>query len=126
MNKYAALAESHWRTWLPSRYAAVGDRISFFSELGQEVSDRIASLELDLLSPEVGGEDFLTRVGRRNTARLQAEEIVLREMVLLPAEMGLDLEDEADELPARWNVPSAIETVAAVASTASLVVGVRR
>ena len=126
MNKYATLAENHWRTWLPSRYAAIGDRNTFFSELGQEVSDRIASLQLDLLPPEVAGEDFLTRVGRRNMARLQAEEIVLREIVLLPAETDPDVEDEADELPPEWDVPTAIETVSAVAATEPLVGGARR
>ena len=48
-------------------------------------------------------------------ARMQAEEMVLRELVLLPAETSAD-EDESDELPAAWAIPSAQETVAAVAA----------
>ncbi len=115
MNKYGAMAQSHWRTWLPSRYAMIADPSSVFSELGIQVSDQIATLELDLLGPEVAGEDFLTRVGRRNMARLQAEELTLRELVLLPAET--QDEDEADEIPAEWAIPSALETVAAVQAT---------
>ena len=117
MNKYGALAQSHWRTWLPSRYAMIANPSSFFSELGIQVSDQIATLELDLLGPEVAGEDFLTRVGRRNMARLQAEELTLRELVLLPAETQDEDEVETDEIPAEWAIPSALETVAAVQAT---------
>jgi hypothetical protein len=115
MNKYAAMAESHWRTWLPGRYSTIEDPSSFFSALGIQVSDQIATLELELLGPELPGEDFLTRVGRRNMARLQAEELTLRELVLLPAQT-LD-EDETDELPDEWAIPSAQETVASVQAT---------
>jgi hypothetical protein len=112
MNKYGAMAESHWRTWLPRRYATIEDPSSFFSELGVQVSDQIATLELDLLGPEVPGEDFLARVGRRNMARLQAEELTLRDLVLLPAETSA--EDESDEIPPEWAIPSALETVETV------------
>ena len=116
MNRYGAMAQSHWMTWLPSRYAAIPDPVSFFSQLGAEVSDRIAALELDLLGPERPGEEFLTRVGRRNMARLQAEEMVLQAMVLLPPEEGTAPEDGWDELPPEWAIPSAQETVAQVAA----------
>jgi len=120
MNKYGAMAQSHWRTWLPNRYAQVEDPSSFFSTLGTQVSEQIAALELDLADPDRPGEEFLARVGQRNMARMQAEEMVLRELVLLPAETSTDEtsadEDESDELPAAWAIPSALETVAAVAA----------
>jgi hypothetical protein len=116
VNRYGAMAQSHWKTWLPNRYAAILDPVSFFSQLGAEVSDRIAALELDLLGPERPGEAFLTRVGRRNMARLQAEEMVLQAMVLLPPEAGTSPEDGSDELPPEWAIPSAQETVAQVAA----------
>lgn len=116
MNRYGAMAQSHWKTWLPTRYAALEDPTSFFTELGIQVSDRIASLELDLLDREVPGEPFLTRVGRRNMARLQAEEIVLAELVLLTPEPSLEPSEDTDELPTRWRIPSAAETVATVAA----------
>jgi len=115
VNKYGAMAQNHWKAWLPSRYAAIPDPASFFSQLGTEVSDRVAALELELLEPERPGEEFLTRVGRRNMARLQAEELVLREMVLLPPEEGTPPED-SDELPPEWAIPTAQETVAQVAA----------
>lgn len=115
MNKYGAMAQNHWRTWLPDRYAQIEDPDSFFSTLGIEVSDQIAALELDLAGPDQPDEEFLTRVGHRNMARMQAEEMVLRELVLLPPENSTD-EDESDELPAAWAIPSAQQTVAAVAA----------
>jgi hypothetical protein len=116
VNKYGAMAQSHWKTWLPSRYAAIPNPDSFFSQLGTEVSDRIAVLELELLGPEQPGEAFLTRVGRRNMARLQAEELVLREMVLLRPEEGTATEEGSDELPPEWAIPTAQETVAQIAA----------
>lgn len=115
MNRYGAMAQSHWMRWLPSRYAQIQDTDSFFSALGSQVSDQIATLELDLAEPDRPDVEFLVRVGQRNMARLQAEEIVLRELVLLPAETSPD-EDDSDELPAEWAIPSASETVAAVAA----------
>lgn len=115
MNKYGAMAQSHWKTWLPNRYAQIEDPSSFFSALGIEVSDQLATLELELAGPDRPGEEFLARVGQRNMARMRAEEMVLRELVLLPAENSTD-EDESDELPEAWAIPSALETVAAVAA----------
>ena len=111
MNKYGAMAQEHWRRWLPTRYATIQDPDSYFSELGIEVSDRIAALEIDLLGPDDPNEEFFTRVGRRNMARLQAEELTLAELVLLTP--GSD-QDESDELPPEWRIPTAQETAAAV------------
>lgn len=113
MTKYGAMAQRHWRTWLPNRYAAIADPDSFFSQLGIEVSGRIASVELDLLGPDDPQEEHFTRVGRRKMARLQAEELVLSEMVLLQPEQETD-EDESDELPAAWMIPTAQQTADAV------------
>jgi len=114
VNRYATMARNHWKTWLPVRYATIEDPETFFTDLGNQVSDRIAALELDLLDPDRPGEAFMTRVGDRNMARLRAEEIVLAEMVLLPPETTED--DEPDELPPEWTIPSAQETVARVAA----------
>lgn len=113
-NQYGALAQKHWRTWLPERYATIPDPASFFSQLGTEVSDRIASVELDLLDPDDPAEGHLTRVGRRRMARLQAEELVLSEMVLLPPEGQSDSDDDSDEMPPEWRIPTAEQTAAAV------------
>ena len=98
MNHYGMTAQRHWQRWLPTRYATIQDPDSFFSALGEQVANRIADLTLDLAGDDPPAEDYLVKVGRLNMARLQAEEIVLREQVLLPPEPGADPDtDEPDE-----------------------------
>ncbi len=84
MNQYAAMAERHWRRWLPSRVAAMDDPSSFFSNLGQEVAAQIEDLTADLAGDDPPGETFMEKVGRLNMARLRAEEIVLPETAAGP------------------------------------------
>jgi hypothetical protein len=86
MNQYAAMAERHWRRWLPSRVARMADPASFFSTMGEEVTSRIEDLTAELAGDDPPGETFMEKVGRLNMARLRAEEVVLPEMVLLPPE----------------------------------------
>jgi hypothetical protein len=94
VNKYGAMAERHWRRWLPSRVAAMEDPTSFFSELGEEVSDQVEDLTMDLAGDDPPGETYLDKVGRLNMARLRAEEMVLPETVLLPPEPGVEEDGE--------------------------------
>ena len=110
MNHYGATAQRHWERWLPERYAAIQDPGSFFSNLGEEVARQIADLALDLAGDDPPGEDYLVKVGRLNMARLQAEEIVLREQVFLPPEPGADpdADDQAEETPADQQAASMI------------------
>ncbi len=98
MNQYSAMAERHWRRWLPSRVAELEDPTSFFSTLGDE-----------LAGDDPPGETFLEKAGRLNIARLRAEEIVLPEMVLLPPEAGLDedRDDDAGRRPTTGRGPTA-------------------
>lgn len=97
MNQYAAMAERHWRRWLPSRVAELEDPTSFFSTLGDEVANRIVELTDELAGNDPPVETFLEKAGRLNMARLRAEEMVLPEMVLLPPEPGL--EEDGDSGP---------------------------
>jgi hypothetical protein len=101
MNHYGVTAQRHWERWLPERYATIQDPGSFFSTLGEEAAKQIADLTLDLAGDDPPGEDYLVKVGRLNMARLQAEEIVLREQVLLTPEPGADPDtgDEDDHGP---------------------------
>lgn len=95
MNKYGAMAQKHWQRWLPKRYAALDDPEAFFTELGEHVSDEIATLERDLAGPDHPGEDFMAKVGRLNMARFNAESDLIRQLVLLTPEPGAD--DDAEE-----------------------------
>jgi hypothetical protein len=86
MNHYGVTAQRHWARWLPSQYAQIPDPDSFFSTLGQEAARQIEDLAAELAGDSPPGEDFLTKTGRLKMARLQAEEIVLPELILLPPE----------------------------------------
>src|SRR5579863_5285777 len=44
MNYYGEMARQHWARWLPRQYEAIEDPDSFFLDLGNRVSDRIAEL----------------------------------------------------------------------------------
>ena len=99
MNRYGLMAQQHWAQWLPSRYAAIEDPDSFFSDLGNRASDKIAELADHFAGNSPPGEGYLDRVGRLGQARRQAEEIVLAEMILLDPEPGAG-EDEAEDNPA--------------------------
>lgn len=90
MNHYGMMAQRHWQKWLPERYAAIEDPDSFFLTLGEEVAQQIGDLGLDLAGDDPPGEGYLEKLGRLNMARLQAEEIVLKERVLLEPEPGAD------------------------------------
>jgi hypothetical protein len=95
VNHYGAMAQRHWARWLPERYAAIQDPSSFFSVLGDEVAQQIGDLSLDLAGGDPPGERYLEKVGRLNMARLQAEEIVLKDRVLLDPEPEAD-PDQSD------------------------------
>jgi len=95
MNHYGAMAQRHWARWLPGRYAMIEDPDSFFSDLGSQVSDRIAELADQFAGDPPSGEGYLDRVGRLGQARRQAEEIVLHEMVLLEPEPGADKDQDS-------------------------------
>lgn len=99
MNQYGTTAQRHWARWLPERYAAIADPDSFFSSLGEEAATQIANLALDLAGDDPAGESYLVKAGRLNMARMQAEEAVLRDLILLPPEPGADPEPAGQEEP---------------------------
>jgi len=86
MNHYGEIAQHHWAKWLPHQNAAIEDPDSFFSDLGNRASDKIAELAGQFAGDSPPGEEYLDRVGRLGQARRQAEEIVLAEMILLEPE----------------------------------------
>jgi len=90
MNYYGEIASRHWARWLPSRYAAIKDPDSFFSDLGGQAETRIDALADELAGDDQPGEGYLGKVGRLGQARRQAEEIVLPEMILPEPEPGAE------------------------------------
>lgn len=99
MNSYGRRAMEHWRRWLPARYSSIRDPEAFFQVLGQQAEPQILDLAEQLEGPDLPGEGYLEKVGRLNMAKKQAQEWVLREVILLepePETAGAD-EDEEDE-----------------------------
>jgi hypothetical protein len=96
MNQYGTQAQAHWREWLPTRYSQIADPTTFFSDLGQRVSDQVIELSAQIAGPDIPGEGYLGKVGRLNNARMQAEEVLLREEVLLTPEKTSTYDPELD------------------------------
>ncbi len=98
MNRYGLMARHHWAQWLPARYAQITDPGSFFASLGQQAQDQIQDLMMDLAGDDPAGEEYLAKQARLNTARLEAEGQVLRELILLEPEPGT--QEDPDQNPA--------------------------
>jgi hypothetical protein len=102
MNRWGRKAREHWQQHRPGQYGQIPDPQAFFTRLGEDVSAEINSLALALAGDDRPGEGYLDKVGRLRTARLTAQEHVLREM-LLPAEADqAHAEGQMAEHRRRW------------------------
>lgn len=102
MNEYGKTAMRHWETYRPQALAELDNPTQFFEDLGRQVAERIADLWPSLAEPQPGeSDDFLATMSRNQMAQAQAREIVMAEMVFLPAEPGR----EDAELPNDGNRP---------------------
>lgn len=100
MNKYGKLAQDHWTSVDPQRVQQIENPKAFFSDLGEQVENQIVDLQPQIAGPDKPGETYLQKVGRLNMAKLQAEEMVLHEMVWLtpdPDEEETAAEEERRE-----------------------------
>ena len=104
MNKYGRMAIRHWEKTDPDRFQQIpeSDRETFFTELGEQAEMEIQQLQDQLAGPDPAGESYLEKVGRLNMARLQAEERVLAELILIPPPSSSE-QDEGNE-SARWHL----------------------
>jgi hypothetical protein len=82
MDRFASMAEEHWRRHLPDAYSRLSDRDGFFAELGAEAQAQMEDLEDHLRGDDPPGEPFAERMTRFQRARQTAEEIVVREVIL--------------------------------------------
>ena len=96
MDPYGVRALRYVQEHCPSRYAAIEDPVTFFSDLGDQIRDQVLALEETLGGPTLPDEDWMAGEGRRNMARLMAEERAFSELVYqaIPPE---DLETEDPE-----------------------------
>lgn len=90
MNTYGRMAMRHWQTHLPDQFHQVSDPEIFFDEMGKRAASQISELESKIAGADEESEPYLQKVGRLTNARMRAEEIVLREEVLMDPESGQD------------------------------------
>ena len=106
MNRYGLMAKDHWARWLPTRYAtlvASGQVEAFFTDLGEQTAARVAALADSMAetTPDSPDSGYLARAGRLRAIQQAAEEQVLAELVLLPAERA-EGEQEVEDDEAGW------------------------
>ena len=89
---------SHWEKIHPDRFRAIpaSEREAFFAELGERAESEIEELQDALAGPDPAGEGYLEKVGRLNVARMQAEEKVLAELILIAGPEDPEEEDFAE------------------------------
>ena len=92
-NQYGMMALRHMQDYLPQRYGAIRDPASYFAQVGEEVLREINAITAGW---ERTRPAEMADAGRRNMARMQAEEMVLSELVYLPPEPD-PAEPEIDE-----------------------------
>lgn len=86
MNRYGRMAYEHTRQHRPRAFASLTDPTEFFSTMGEEATAQITRLRDELLGAQRSAENLETYRRRSLQAQRQAEELVLAETVLLPAE----------------------------------------
>ena len=96
MNRYGLMAYRHSARYRPAAWASLEDPRAYFARLGEEVAAAITDLRDEILGPPRPGEDLEAYRRRAYSARAQAEEAVLAEVVWLPVEE--DLTPETDEV----------------------------
>ncbi|WP_345311824.1 TnpV protein, partial [Kocuria gwangalliensis] len=70
-----------WKMTAPAEYALIPDPDQWFEALGEEASNRVGELMMELAGPDPMGETYLGKVGRLNASKMQAEEIVRAQML---------------------------------------------
>ena len=93
MNRYGEWAMAHWKRWRPVTYSEIKNPEAFFTRMGEKVETAIAVRELELRAQVEQTADFLRQARLYSTCRLEAEQQVLREMVYLPPDPGVDPEE---------------------------------
>lgn len=109
MNKYGLIAQEHWKTYAPSRYATLTDPETHFQTLGESAANQIDQIAVTLerqLDPNL---PYLERVGQMNAIRLQAEETVLGDLVYSVESEQSSLTAELEQMIGDLPTPDAIQ-----------------
>lgn len=101
MGRLAMLAQEHYEKLLPKTYAGLTDPETFFRNLETEAEQQIDDLTDRFADVDLNpAETFEEKVGRLKNARQRAEEIVLRETVLIdPATVETETDSQETDYP---------------------------
>jgi hypothetical protein len=84
MNRYGILARDHWKTHLLERYRALPDPETFFTDLGEQIQERVDELT-EARRPQLD-TDYMRNLQNLNWAKKEAEDEALRELAFLAPE----------------------------------------
>jgi hypothetical protein len=96
MNKYGRQAQEAWKSASPTQYSQIQDPEEFFAKLGEEAQEQVVELQTKLAGPDPQNETYLEKVGRLNSARNQAEEIVRYDLLSPPETEDGDEDEEVN------------------------------
>lgn len=109
MNSLGREAMTHWRRWLPSRYAQIPieERDGYFTGLGDLAQARLEDLTATLTAQQVTSSTSPDQArGLEQMARLRAMEIVRAEILLPEPEETYDPDLDGPPYPlAKWQDP---------------------
>ncbi len=115
MNKYGLIAQEHWKTHAPSRYATLENPTDYFTTLGETAATQVDQIAATLERQLPADLPYLERVGQMNVIRLQAEETVLTDLVYaVPSEtsdLAAELEQMIGDLPTPTAILAAIDQI---------------
>lgn len=93
--EFAERASRYYQDYRPQAYDQIQDPAAFFRSLGERIADQVDEAARQIEGPAPVGEDYLSRVGRINMARMQAAELVMdNEVYSTPPETEVEDDDE--------------------------------
>ncbi len=98
LNRFGRYAMAAWQEAAPAALARITDPRMYFSELGERAESQWASLWPQMLEPDAPGEDFFSKAGRVEAAKMRAEEMIRAELLTPPVEEQDVDEPEPDPL----------------------------
>lgn len=87
MNEFGRLALAAWQELAPAAVARLREPRGFFRDLGRQAQQAWLELTLELVEPDRPGEDYFSKVGRVQAAKLAAREIVIADWCRPPQEL---------------------------------------
>ena len=86
MNRYGHMARAHWRSVAPHRFAALPASDTFFTALGERVSDRVSILIEEQMRPAPAYESPAAHASRLAVAERKAVEAAMIDLVWIEPE----------------------------------------